>query len=89
MAPAAPVLDNAQMMRVIWTGSQFISIGRSGAGDGVAWTSADGLTWRRVDTGTNFVGVAPILAAAQLGSELVLVGPDAQGDLVGAVGPSR
>jgi hypothetical protein len=88
-APASLAFDDAQMMRVVWTGSQFIAIGRSLVGDGVAWTSADGLTWTRLDTGGIFVGSAPLLAAAQLGSELVLIGSDSQGRLVGAVGPAR
>jgi hypothetical protein len=86
------------MDRVVWTGpefggvctgAEFVAMGRTDSGDGVAWTSGDGLTWMRLDTGSLFAGVS-LRAAAQLstslGTRLVLFGTDRQGSQVVAVG---
>ncbi len=72
------------MNRVVWTGSEFVALGRTNSGDGAAWISGDGSTWPRLDAGSLFAG-GSVRAAAPFGSNLILFGTDRQGNLVVAV----
>jgi hypothetical protein len=63
------------MLRVRWLGSSFLATGETASGDGVAWDSADGEAWTRLNTGSIFTG-ASIERAASIGSRSVLFGID-------------
>jgi hypothetical protein len=83
-AAASPVLADASMTRVFWTGTRFLALGATSSGDGAAWVSADGLAWTTLDTGVLFQR-ATITAAVVVGSRLELFGTGADGRLVTAI----
>ena len=63
------------MLSVRWLGSEYVATGEDTNGDGVAWHSADGLSWSRFDTGSIFAG-ASVDRAVSIRSRYVLFGTD-------------
>jgi hypothetical protein len=76
---ASPALADASMTRIARTGSALIAMGMSNAGEGLAWISADGSTWSRLDTGAIF---SRAQAFGAIGSTWVLFGQDSAGQAV-------
>jgi hypothetical protein len=83
LGPGSPALDSSRMDRVIWTGREFLALGLSDQGNGLGWTSPDGIAWTRLETGEIFSG-ASITAAARLGALVELFGKSASGQPVAA-----
>jgi hypothetical protein len=72
---------DTEMTRIVWTGTSFLAMGKTSAGDGLAWVSRSGLDWTPIDTASAFRG-APIVAGDQVGQRIVLFGQDAPGQIV-------
>ncbi|HLX34106.1 MAG TPA: hypothetical protein VKR30_02570 [Candidatus Limnocylindrales bacterium] len=85
MEAGTPSLDSARMTRVLWTGREYLALGSSSAGNGLAWLSVDGVGWTRLDTGSIFAGT-PIVAGARLGSIVELFGTSSAGRQIVAIG---